>query len=682
MTAQSSNTSYSSKMAGGVLSFSYENKFSEQNLSMDLKESLQEAKRARQEYDKKLDKWFMDFRDMKPIRLIPFVGSANWSVPISSTATFSIVPRMIEGTFGFDPPIIYKPVDIDSEFISKPYNKFMGWFNKRKNLEDKVFYPLFLNTAWSGTGYAYVYMKMEKETREIVYDGYTAYGIEDKPVMHPDDLNAVLMVTPENTRKYFEEPVDPNTSEPVPPIPYKIKTFKYKKRVWKNYEPDVKIIETKNIYFPSDCTSIQDAWENSWIFIREYVTKDYLKRMIQQSNKELYKNLNKIKIEGLETKVETIPDQEAARKNWLIEYAEKTNRVEVWRCLGNADIDNDGINEKIVVLMDNEGVMFGREKYPYKHKRCPIVEAKIMPLNDKPFGIGFPERLYDTKGFLDDFYSSTTDRIKFQNDPPIMYTRKSGYSPMKHKKGYGRNWLLNDTSPDNIRSFELPRSEFNTFQLIQSYQRWGDRITSVDARSQGVEDPGSKNLTKGGIEAVIAEGNILFRQYVRNLTSAVEDIYFQIASLLKQYWGEEADEEVNEWVRQVMDIPDNPLRTEMQTEAFTSRGVTKYDAINYSFNVEIVAKQRDREKEIQRGFQTYEVVKAETLYESDPERKIAALKSVYISMGYTEQEAESIIPRLDEVINYQVKIQKQALAELQDEQMKSDAEADAERELE
>jgi len=68
------------------------------------------------------------------------------------------------------------------------------------------------------------------------------------------------------------------------------------------YNPELLCCDIKDVIFPSDCVSIQDAWENSLIALRVWRTKDFLKRQLKQDDKELYKNLDNIKIEGLKEK--------------------------------------------------------------------------------------------------------------------------------------------------------------------------------------------------------------------------------------------------------------------------------------------------------------------------------------------------------------------------------------------
>ena len=56
--------------------------------------------------------------------------------------------------------------------------------------------------------------------------------------------------------------------------------------------------------------------------------------------------------------------------------------------------------EKVVAIVniDQEGMLFGWEKFPYEHGRCPIIPCYIKPVFGQPMGVGIPEMLYDVKG--------------------------------------------------------------------------------------------------------------------------------------------------------------------------------------------------------------------------------------------------------------------------------------------
>jgi len=653
--------------------------FSEENLAIYIGKMLDESLGDRTEYDKKLDKWWRDFRDIKLEKLLPFLGCSNWSVPMTSSAIDAIIPRIVEAIFDLDVPVIIKAMNTTAEQFKEDFEKFVCWDIDNDDDLKKSIWFFILNAVALGTGFVETTFQKEKETVEEEVEGYIALGGEE-PIIDPE-TGERLEVTDENTLNFFEQPInssfnpeiDPPENQFLDPIPYEIVEFIEKKTRWKKFNPTHEIIESKDIYFPAESKSLEDAFQNSGVFVRKADTKDFLRRMLKQDDKQLYSNLDETKIDNLQVREIDVDDQ--TKKNDLWEYLSKSKKVEYWRCFVKFDVDDDGIDEQIVALYEPKSKkVFGWEKFPYKHGKCPITEGCIKPLPNKVMGVGLAEMLYDTKGLKDHITNSLSDKLADGNDPVLLYTKASKFNPYVHQRGFAKNWRLGSITPENIRFLETPKNNFETFKFAEEVDKQGERRSNIDGRSQGVPNYKDTNDTKGGIQAVINEGNFTFRHYIRWISLGIREILSQRYALFQQYWGDEADEEVADWIEQILDRPDNPLRGQLE-----DGGTDKFEAIKQNFNIVLKASNVDKDIETQKAKIVLTMTQTEPLYQEDIEAKIRAIKNFYQSLGI--KDTEGLIPSLEKINERQTTIQAEAIKKADQEKMAREAQSEVDREL-
>lgn len=625
-----------------------ENKFNEGEFTNYICEVLKEAMQDRVGFDSYVDKWYKDWRDIKDTKIFPWVGCANFSVPVSSTSADGVIPRIVEGNFDKIDPIDAKPMNKTAIPFKDIVKAFLNWdLDSHPELFREIWFYI-QNTTWAGTGFIKNFFVKEKsKIEERVFNAYIVDGdvAKDPRTGNPLEVN-------EHTTTLFDQKK----------VPYEIEEVTEKKRRWKKYNPDLTCWDIKDVLFPSDSVSIQDAWENSLIALRMWRTKDFLKRQLKQDDKELYKNLDTIKIKEMADKQDKASTDRERRR--IANFFSKTKKLEVFEVYVNYDIDGDGLEEKVVALVHYDSkTLFGYEKYPYEHGRCPIIPGYIKPIHNQPFGVGLPEMLFDTKGEIDAVHNQRTDRGSLHNNPILTYTEKSGFDPQEHKQGPGRHWELGDRSEEAIGYLRPPQhSERTSFQEEEMLWGYAQRRSNLSDFNLGRESEtvGEGAGTARGLMALIAEGNVGFRNFIRWMSLSLAEIFRQRFALYQQYWGKASDEEVEQWIKEILDIPGNPLR---------DQGL---DAIKQQFNIVMTATKEDTKTELSKASAAHEILKENPLMEAFPLKFREVVVDLLRATGV--KEAETKVPTEDEIKQWQVEIQMEALRQLEQEKAATNVE--------
>ena len=145
-----------------------------------------------EEFFKFMDQVEADYRDKKPEKTEPFIGCSNISIPISSTFTDAVIPRLIEGLFDHNPPFEVIPVSSNGQDYRNLILKFLLWDVKSNADLKEALWHFIGNSAIYGTGFAETYFVQEKH---VVKDKkITAYlkidqetgRVSQKPIMRID----------------------------------------------------------------------------------------------------------------------------------------------------------------------------------------------------------------------------------------------------------------------------------------------------------------------------------------------------------------------------------------------------------------------------------------------------------------------------------------------------------------
>ncbi|MCK4308218.1 hypothetical protein KAW50_08345, partial [candidate division WOR-3 bacterium] len=162
----------------------------------------------------------------------------------------------------------------------------------------------------------------------------------------------------------------------------------------------------------------------------------------------------------------------------------------------------------------------------------------------------------------------------------------------------------------------------------------------------------------------IQEGNVGFRNFIRWVSLSLGTLFRQRLALYQQYWGNAADEEVENWVKQIMDIPDNPLRGQ------------SIEAIKGQFNIVMTASKQDKKTEMQKASVINEIIMANPILQQLFQQYPMKMREIVIEQLRTigVNEPEKKIPTQEEIKQWSVEIQKEAIKQLEAEKSQANIE--------
>ena len=605
-------------------------KFSEEKFIEYIEEKLDSAIENCKHNKGYFDQLWFDYRDIKKESTHPIDGGSNFSNPITSTIADATIPRIIEDILDIETPIQLKCVNRSGFNYRDAVQKFHNWDLETRIDRRQELYDFVLNTVVYGVGFGECYFYAEKDN-VVVMDETPAYIVDGKPL--EDENGNLIMVTDEVSQVYAAQG-----------LPFTIDVVFEKKKKWLRYHPEFWNIDPRNVYWPKDVTGIKDGWNNSCLFIKDYKTKDFLMRQLKGDKKKLYRNINKAIISEFDTEFQTSSESSVE----LIDKYTKTKKIPIYKGFVNYDVDGDGYDEHVVILYNKKSKkLLGYEIFPYEHNRCPLVAGYIRKLPNKVIGVGVSEMMYDIKAIEDELINGQINRMRMNQNPILMYKKKeTGFDERKHKYGFGKKWDLENITPDYINFLNFPSESRDIESMHERLQALAQKRSGINDYSLGMESNIASNKTARGIEALIQEGSILIRHMTRTLTLSIQEIMQQQLDLYNQFWGNTDDPEVIEWVRQIVDSPDNPL------------GDEPIEALKQKFNVFVTASKQDKRSQIIKAQFILDLLANDPYIQEFPEKIREATINLMRWSGV--RDPEEWYPTIDELREFKIQIEMEA----------------------
>lgn len=561
---------------------------------------------------KKWDKWEMDWRDIKPPKIFPFRDCANFSVNITSSNIDGMTPRLVEDLFDYQEPIEAVAVDIQDKDgdLASTINRFLSWdIESNDDLREEYWHCIEMSEV-RGLSFAYTYWESEKATID-----------SEKIILVVNGKDGINHQTGEPI-EYTPETVQSLQAKgyQVEEKPVIVKEFKYKK-----YQPKTICVDGRDVTWNKDAISIEDAFNNGFVSIRIFKTMDEIKRIVEADPDSIFGDYKKFENELRNS------NQNITADAW------KPKKIEFELTYTKLDIDNDGLEEKVEMLLHIETkTLIGIQKFEYDHGECPIVPFRIKPLHKKICGVGIAEMLWHEKGYLDSLRNQMCDNRTLHNSPTRMFTKASKFNPAIHKTGFGATWELEDISESAIKLEQVETihndiwTEFSTLKS-ESNQRVG----MSDITKGAMPD---QNMTFRGMMMLLEEGSKSRGMFKRWLAQSIQKVSYQRLRLYQQYWGKKyrEDKQIATWITEILGE---------NSTVFTSAG--DMDILDHKFNIVLKATSDDKKINAVRTRDTSEFLLQMPEIQQNPEIKRKIIIDQLRANGV--KNADNIFPTKEEM---------------------------------
>lgn len=561
---------------------------------------------------KEWDKWEMDYRDKKPKKIFPFRGCANFSVNITSTNIDGMTPRLVEDLFDYNEPIEAVAVDIkdpDSKLAST-INRFMSWDIESNDCLREEYWYCIENAEVNGLSFSYTYWESEKgyiksDKQILLINGKQGLGKDGMPLEYTPEVIESLKA------KGYQ--VEEQTVT--------VKEFKYKK-----YAPKTVCLDGRDVSWNKDAISMEDAFNNGFVSIKIWKTLDEIKRIVQGDTKSIFSDYKKF-----EEIMVTHTDAKSLSQAW------KPKKIEFRLVFTQLDIDGDGLEEKVIVLVHlDTKTLIGIQEFDYDHGECPIVPFRIKPLHKKISGVGIAEMLWHEKGYLDSIRNQMCDNRTLHNSPTRLFTKGSGFNPAIHRPGFGATWELIEISDGTMRVEQINpihNDLWNEFSALKSEAN--QRVGMSEITKGAMPD---QSMTFRGMMMLLEEGSKSRGMFKRWIAQSIQKVSYQRLRLYQQYWGKESrqDKQIQRWVKEILGE---------NNKVFIEAG--DIESLDHKFNIVLKATNDDKKINVVRTRDTAEFLLPMPEVQQNPKYKRRLIIEQLRATGV--KDPDSYYPEIDEL---------------------------------
>lgn len=409
-----------------------------EELAQHLSEVLSIELNNHEERVKKLRQWDKQYRGKRDPKSFPHPYAANVAVPITRSNTDVILVRLYDSIFNKRKHFILKAVDAEVVPIATQMEDALDWYSRNIiKLQDKLISPL-LECVKYGTGIV-----------KIVY--------ESKKRTNYRYANAMELADP-SIKKYSLAGTDAKAVKVVETV----------------YEgPNVYPVPAEDFIISAGATSIPDAY---LVGTRFYLRKDEIKRKVEQ---DLYEEDAADKVGG-DSKVDENKEARAANSGLELKKTEYTGLHPLWELWFKYDVDEDGDEDDIVVVFNNENSEILRGIYsPVFTGFRPFFPLRFYPIENSFYGEGACEVLEKLQEEIDTTHNQRIDLLTLAIAPPLFAKEDVGLEEGKYVVP-GKIKVLTDGPLDDVMKYgEQPN-------IPPSSTAEEDRLIAYSERALGI----------------------------------------------------------------------------------------------------------------------------------------------------------------------------------------------------
>lgn len=500
----------------------------------------------RQDWEKNLEVWENQYLGLLPEKTEPWVGCANFNVPLTMLGVETLKPRLIESVLGSDPYVYAIPTEGAFEKRADTTQLFLNWQVRTElRLEAQVEESahLFLNPGvvvgkvlWrkdirktkairrfpAGTSLDAIFrdlfgLELPQEWKDGGNKTWTGFFREAGGAKRPVSV-----------RFKFD--------------PQEIHVLVERERVIFD-APRVDMLKAEDFVVPfhggGDIQRLPWCHQNLWY------TEDELRQKVEQ--KRFYKDAITALLKGApgpenptqsDTSIQDARDRsegvtpDPATSVKLDEYPV----IEAYR---QYDMDDDGYAEEIVVWVSPElpDLILGWDYLDnvYAHGKRPYVVGRYLTLPNRFYGLSFPEVIRDVQDEINTIHNQRVDSGTIQNTPGGFFRASMTMGPGAQFVKPGM-WTPVDNPQTDVREYKwngTPVWGQNEEALLYQYF---ERLTGLTDLALG-RQPNRVGATRtaSGTAALLSEAGLRFKTSMESFQRFWLEIFDHILALDQQY---------------------------------------------------------------------------------------------------------------------------------------------------
>lgn len=268
--------------------------------------------------------------------------------------------------------------------------------------------------------------------------------------------------------------------------------------------------------WPWDATT-PEINELDWFAIQAWKTPSWFKTRVGDPIQGKLKNVENLLLRHKHGIPSVAGQEDDSQLTAGVTFPKITNKLLLWRFFGLFDVDNDGIDEEIMVLLaPRERVLLGWRLASFSER--PFFHYWIYRIPGRFTNRGIPHLAKGMRDMIDFHLNMANNRSNIFLKPPLLYEQDSGFDPDVHMFGVGVTWgPLNPGGSNKIRMLDMPKSQEQlSLEFILFYISMLQRLTGVsDFTLGGPSSTTAPNIkTASGQALVQQEGNVKFADFI------------------------------------------------------------------------------------------------------------------------------------------------------------------------
>ena len=503
----------------------------------------------RSEWEARLAEWDDQYYGRtQTVKTFPWVGSANFHVPITMMGVETLKPRLVEAVMGQTPPLIVVPTEGTDEDRRERVETFLNWqVAAELDLGPTVTQSahLFLHP---GLALVKTYWKVQRIRRKLVREFPLDTPLETVlrdlfGVLVPTDLEKTKEGTWEGTL-----PASPGGGDPLEVI-LKLKVLDDALQVLLDKEelieqPHSDLIDPVDFFAPA--RGGHEIADLPWCQHRLWYTENDLRLKAAQGRfyvdtvRELLRSHTPTGDAGeMDATAYKASQAEAEGVESEGESDARTLQYAILEDYRRYDIDEDGFEEEIIVWVapDLPQKVLGWDYLDnvYAHGRRPIRAGRYFPIPFRFYGLAFAEVVKGIQDEINTIHNQRVDYGTITNLPFYFYRSSSQNPPIQQQLVPGQGVPISDPQNDILFPKWASSPAWGQSEEMILHQYF-ERLTGLTDLTLG-RQPNRVGATRtaAGTQTLLSEAGLRFKTAMIAFQQLWIGVFEDILALDQEY---------------------------------------------------------------------------------------------------------------------------------------------------